>query len=614
MHSSFVTPSTRLRHVTKCCAAAAAIIALSAAPARAFEEWHDAVDYTRLRNALGPLLPTGAGVPVSYAEAPAIGTSMYFLDLANGEFTGPLDPDELPAAVADGSGGAANGVSGHSTNVAQRFFGDISSAAPGANNIRLYEANNWLQNQLLYDSTPGDATHPGPPNAQPFRVQNHSWIGSFGSTTVFSTEDARNVDALRRFDYVLDTANDGDGMTAAVGLANDMGPMPYLLGHSYNAIVVGRTDGGHSRGGTLVWDGVGANDTYGPGRLKPDVVGPRPQSIFNNTTSMATAMVSSTAALLYDAASGTDAAKSEVVKAMIMAGATKGEFATYTDPLSQPVPGAAHPWGINRSPTRPLDEIFGAGELNVYNSYLTNLGGQTAGVQGAPAAAAGAYGWDYQDFTGQAGVGDISYKFQVPIGSTAPEFSIILAWNAEITDTDATAGFAPVQSLQNLNLQLFNSLGGLIDQSISTLDNVEHIYRTNLAAGEYTLKVNGAADWDYGLAWRMSTEFIVKTSDFDGNGFVDGGDFLTWQRNFGTLLGATRTDGDYDGDADVDFGDLAGFQASQLPASLAQYGLATSSGSGAGAVIPEPSSLASALVAASLLRWAKRNSRRLRPA
>lgn len=605
MLSFFATSLTRIRHAAKFCATAAVLLTLGLAPAAAFEEWHDAVDYTKLRNALGPLVPTGAGVPISYAEAPLISTSMYFIDLANGEFTGPLDPNLQPVAVTDGTGGAANGVSGHSTNVAQRFFGDISSAAPGANNITLYEANNWMQSQLNFDSTPGDASHPGEPNAQPFRVQNHSWIGSFGSTTVFSAEDARNVDVLRRFDYVLDTANGGEGMTSAVGLANDNGPMPYLLGHSYNAIVVGRTDGGHSRGGTLAWDGTGTNDTYGPGRNKPDIVAPRPQSIFNNSTSIATAMVSSTAALLYDAAEGAAAEQSEVVKAMILAGATKGEFAAYVDPIGAQV----DPW--DRTATRPLDNIFGAGELNVYNSYLTNLGGRTIGVQGVPAATAGSYGWDYRNFKGQTGVGDISYKFQVPVGSTAPEFSIILAWNAEVTDTDATAGFAPVQSLQDLNLQLFNSLDTLIDQSISSVDNVEHIYRTNLVAGEYTLKVTGAADWDYGLAWRMTTDFIVKTSDFDGNGFVDGFDFLTWQRSFGTLLGATRADGDYDGDGDVDFGDLAGFIPSQLPASLAQYGFAST---GSGAVIPEPSSLASALLAVSLLPWAKRNSKRLRTA
>ena len=73
-----------------------------------------------------------------------------------------------------------------------------------------------------------------------------------------------------------------------------------------------------------------------------------------------------------------------------MAGATKQEFANWTDPATtEPTP---NPW--NRTPTQPLDDMFGAGELNVYNSYLIQLGGQHAGqrrgaVRAAVASMAG---------------------------------------------------------------------------------------------------------------------------------------------------------------------------------------------------------------------------------
>ena len=40
--------------------------------------------------------------------------------------------------------------------------------------------------------------------------------------------------------------------------------------------------------------------------------------------------------------------------------------------------------------------------------------------------------------------------------------------------------------------------------------------------------------------------------DFDGDGDVDGADFLKWQAGFPTASGATRADGDADGDGDVD--------------------------------------------------------------
>jgi len=51
------------------------------------------------------------------------------------------------------------------------------------------------------------------------------------------------------------------------------------------------------------------------------------------------------------------------------------------------------------------------------------------------------------------------------------------------------------------------------------------------------------------------------TADFDTDGNVDGGEFLTWQRNFGTLGGAARADGDASGDGNVDGGDLGTWES-----------------------------------------------------
>lgn len=44
--------------------------------------------------------------------------------------------------------------------------------------------------------------------------------------------------------------------------------------------------------------------------------------------------------------------------------------------------------------------------------------------------------------------------------------------------------------------------------------------------------------------------------DFNGDGVVDGSDFLAWQRGYGTQTGATPANGDADADGDVDAGDL----------------------------------------------------------
>jgi len=47
-------------------------------------------------------------------------------------------------------------------------------------------------------------------------------------------------------------------------------------------------------------------------------------------------------------------------------------------------------------------------------------------------------------------------------------------------------------------------------------------------------------------------------ADFDGSNFVDGADFLAWQRGFGTAApNATKSDGDADNDGDTDAADLS---------------------------------------------------------
>jgi hypothetical protein len=223
----------------------------------------------------------------------------------------------------------------------------------------------------------------------------------------------------------------------------------------------------------------------------------------------------------------------------------------------------------------------------------------------------GSYGWDYQDRKNDSAVGDLFYNFEVPAGSTAQELSIILSWNAKITDTNgSSAVFAPSESLQNLDLKFYDStsgfLGSLVDQSISTVDNVEHIYQTNLGPGTYTLAVSGAASWDYGLAWRMTTAFDQASADFDEDGDVDGADLLTWQSNLGRLTGALHADGDADGDGDVDAADLAAVEARVMPTPLLQAPGAQV----ATAAIPEPATLALATAALAALGWASRGPRR----
>lgn len=74
---------------------------------------------------------------------------------------------------------------------------------------------------------------------------------------------------------------------------------------------------------------------------------------------------------------------------------------------------------------------------------------------------------------------------------------------------------------------------------------------------------------------------VATSADFDGDGDVDGSDFLAWQTGFGS--GTTLAEGDADGDGDVDADDFGIWAAA--------YGSAAGTGSLSGSNVPEPSSL-----------------------
>lgn len=477
----------------------------------AVADWKDDIGYTRLVNMVGSALPNGNGVPISIVEAGSGTPTKYFPDTTVEDFLADSDPLASAVIFIDGSGMQSNGISGHATNsVSKPFFGNLGSVSPGANQVTVYEANSYLNNIL--HATGGVA-----PETQDFRVQNFSWIGSFDSIS-------NDVSTLRRFDFVIER----DNITAMVGLNNGITVMPRLLAQSYNSLAVGRSDGQHSTGLTDI-------SSYGAGRSKPDIVAPR------STTSASTATLSSVATFLHSAVAGTNAAKSETMKAILMAGATKDKFPSWS-----------------HTTTQPLDDTFGAGEVNVYNSYLITQGGRFAGDSVVPTPVA-SHGWDYQTITGGSG-NELKYLFSVPLGSTATELSILLDWNV-----DVSAGFNS-QTLADFSLELKDSMGQSVQTSNSAVDNVEHLYLTNLAPGDYTLFVSSNMTHDFGLAWRTSTLFDFASADFDEDGDVDGRDFIIWQRGYGKLLGAAHSEGDADGDGDVDADDIMLFQAQFNPA------------------------------------------------
>lgn len=558
-------------------------------PAAAFATWRDDVGYTTLESFLGDLTPQGRGVSFSLVEATSGGnpsSDPYFpvptdydpnvpqnpLSTYDTLFGSTTDADGVGVVFIDGSGLQSNGVSNHAAGQAKTILSNVEgqSIAPGVNAVTVYQADHFLGDVLNADSNAA-------PLALDFRVQNHSWIGSYGSTV--AEEHAKNVTALRRFDYAIDMANGGEGLTAVVGVSN--GPtMPWLLAPSYNAIAVGNSDGSHSVGLTLEDDpAISGNNSYGPGRAKPDIVSSPPPTAGASTTSTSTSAVSSIAILLHETASAPDARRAEVIKAQLMAGATKDE------------PEFA---GWSRTTTQPLDVEVGAGEVNILNSFKIQQGGQHAGAASQPSTSVGSYGWDYGVI--DAG-GDLYYNFEVAEGSSATELSILATWFAEV-DNFRTG----LPNVANLDLAFYDSsetfLGAVLDESVSQVNNVEHIYQVDLDPGLYTLVLSGDASRsrDFALAWRMETLLDVPSADFNGDGLVTGIDLLTLQRNIGTLMGATFAEGDADGDGDVDADDQGIF--------FAAYGAGqTVAPPLLAAAVPEPTAATAALlgVLASLL-------------
>lgn len=253
---------------------------------------------------------------------------------------------------------------------------------------------------------------------------------------------------LRRVDYLVDRG--GQIVVAAAGGSTDP-----LIGGAPNAIAVGSFWGGGS----------------------PHIVTP------DGSLSGSTPIVSAATALLVQAGGSTQfASNPQTIKAVLLAGATKTGF--------------NGTW--SHTQTQPLDQSFGAGMLNVNNSHLILSAGRKAASNSATVSNTG---WDFNSVS-STGTSFRNYFFDVPAGS-GNTLSAALTWH-RVVDSSLNA------SLANLNLKLyqadsnFNLVGSPLDQSISSSDNVEHIWMANgLPGGRYAWRVEAASgSGDYALAWQ----------------------------------------------------------------------------------------------------------------
>jgi hypothetical protein len=213
-------------------------------------------------------------------------------------------------------------------------------------------------------------------------------------------------------------------------------------------------------------------------------------------------VTSACAAILRQNSRGTNAEQNEVIKALLLAGATKEEFPDW-----------------DRTTTRPYDELHGCGELNIYNSYFILKRGEFDGSDSQPGTPSGFRGWDYSRTIDT----EKFYTFNADQGIEKASF--LLTWNIDINDLNSSPDeFTPQAILTNMDLELYDSAGTLVDSSVSAEHNIEHIYVQNLPPDVYTLRVVSNRDHDYGLAWRIEDLELFAPTEFATGGVILSGD------------------------------------------------------------------------------------------
>lgn len=337
--------------------------------------------------------------------------------------------------------------SGHANGVGGNFYGSSIGVAPGVQHVDNYEAN-YFYNSIIT---------PLMPPAIAGKIVNQSFVFSGLTTAQQQTVDNKYDSYAVQYNTLFVSGVGGAGT----------GGRPNAPSTAYNGIGVGAFGGDSSVGSTL-----------DNGRSKPDITAP------DGATSFSTPLVSGAAAILLQAGLRGDAGTGSVTNAA-------ADIRTIKALLLN---GAVKPSNWTHTAIAPLDTRFGSGILNVFNSYKQLSAGKypfiestvvTEGAPHPPGAATGnassPTGWDFNSIASTIMQDRVNhYYFNLP-AATAKEFTLTttLVWNR-------TAGAAA----KHLDLFLYNTSNNtLIASSVSTVDNVEHLFVPTLPAGRYDLQV-----------------------------------------------------------------------------------------------------------------------------
>jgi hypothetical protein len=468
--------------------------------------FNDQIGWGRLAAELGPTMPDGSGISAQHVEGSELNpTPPNYAYMPNPSLSYFASENFLDVS------GLTTAYSSHASSVGSRWYGSqgVSPAVGNTVNNKIYgyEANDWLTKIWNGQTVYGD-------------IVNNSWIGGYPDTSVTAL-------MLNKMDYFIRNTNTPMFSGVDNNAGSNSSTANALAWATYNGVAVGRSDGSHKSGRP--------NPIYGTAS-KPDLVAPE------SFTSYATPVVSGVGSMLLQEARDrgwSTVERPDVLKSVMMAGATK--------PSGWAKGVAGNP---GDDETNPLDPVYGAGQVNVYNAYHI----LDAGEQNPVNPLVGKIGWDAAQARRNKAV---DYFFQID-DTYGANLSAILTWLEP--GSLASSG----RSLtHDLNLQLYSainnggsfSLGTLIQQSISTQDNVEDVWLQGLLPGYYALDVSTleVSNVDFSLAWMSQT---LVPGDADRDGDVDLVDLGTLASNYGTTSGAIWSMGDFDMDGDVDLVDL----------------------------------------------------------
>jgi len=428
----------------------------------------DTIGVTLLRT-VQPAL-TGSGITVAQAEAPTGTNTPPPFEVRPSAAGQPVDLFTYISAVGTATASFPNTVgaeSGHANSVGNYFYGSSAGVAPQVAHVDNYEANEFYR---TIAATPSQSI--------PDKIANQSFI----STGLSPSEQA----AVEQ-DYDNYAASHG---TLFVSGAGNSGRV-YPPSTCFNGLSVAAYGGSSSTGPSL------------DGRSKPDITVPA------GVTSYSTPYVAGAAAVLLQAANRGDGGPYT---------ASAGDLRTLKALLLN---GAVKPADWTNGVTTPLDARYGAGILNLYNSWNHLSAGQYSFIESTsnpvgephppgtiPNNEPSLRGWDSRNISNSRVNGVYQeqvnhYYFNLNTDGEANfTLTATLVWNRRNGQT----------AINDLNLFLYDCANSnLVTCSTSLVDNVEHVFLPALPPGRYDLQVqknsgNFVSSLEtYSLAFEMFT-------------------------------------------------------------------------------------------------------------